>query len=358
MSTFGGGKSWSEHSAKSAMSMDVGAATATATAAVPATATAPATAVTGLLEESDESEQSARKRRRVAGLDVVAVATQLRQPASLSGAELLSLLEQLDAFPMTLDVLRKSNVAKAVKALRDHTNARVASAACELFTRWKREAKMSGLGAPASPAATVGVAKNATVSNAKRRQRAADALLERGAVATFYSKSKDADDLGLGRPDWPKVLSNFHPVEIEVDGRRYSSVEHAFHAAKARCSSNPKVAAQFEVGGRVPRDPLAAKMAGGRKGFQKLGAVLNVARWNRERDAATMAALRARLACDDLFREILAAVHAKDLQLLHFERGGAKSYWGGNVRKADGVMVGRNRLGEMLMQLAAECSNC
>ena len=217
---------------------------------------------------------------------------------------------------------------------------------------------MSGLGAPASPAATVGVAKNATVSNAKRRQRAADALLERGAVATFYSKSKDADDLGLGRPDWPKVLSNFHPVEIEVDGRRYSSVEHAFHAAKARCSSNPKVAAQFEVGGRVPRDPLAAKMAGGRKGFQKLGAVLNVARWNRERDAATMAALRARLACDDLFREILAAVHAKDLQLLHFERGGAKSYWGGNVRKADGVMVGRNRLGEMLMQLAAECSNC
>ena len=67
-----------------------------------------------------------------------------------------------------------------------------------------------------------------------------------------------------------------------------------------------------------------------------------------------MAALRARLSCDNLFRDILAAVHARQLQLLHFERAGAKSYWGGSIRKADGVQMGRNRLGEMLMQLATE----
>ena len=191
----------------------------------------------------------------------------------------------------------------------------------------------------------------------KKRPRAATGLLPRGAVAMFYSKSKDVDDLGLGRPDWRKVLSNFHPVEIEVVGRRYPSVEHAFHAAKARCSSNPEVARQFEVGGSVPSTPLGAKKAGGRAGFAKLGTELDETRWNAQRDAATMAALRARLACDSTFREILATVHSKQLRLVHFERGGAKSYWGGNIRTDDGVIVGRNRLGEMLMELAAEAED-
>jgi ribA/ribD-fused uncharacterized protein len=206
---------------------------------------------------------------------------------------------------------------------------------------------------------------NAMPGNAEKKRPAvvaavggadsADGMLATGATAVFFSKSKDADDLGLGRPDWRRVLSNFYPAEITVDGRLYYSVEHAFHAAKARCSSNPSAAAHFEIGsGRVPKDPLAAKKAGGRSGFKKLGIVLDIEQWRAQRDIATMAALRARLSCDDLFRRILAAVHKKELTLLHFERGGTKSYWGGNIRKADGVQVGRNRLGEMLMDLAKE----
>ena len=77
----------------------------------------------------------------------------------------------------------------------------------------------------------------ATGGEASKRQKGsgAAAILAPGAVAQFYSKSKDVDDLGLGRADWRKVLSNFHACEIELEGRRYSSVEHAFHAAKARC---------------------------------------------------------------------------------------------------------------------------
>ena len=101
-------------------------------------------------------------------------------------------------------------------------------------------------------------------------------LLPVGATAIFYSKSKDVDDLGLGRADWRKVLSNFHPCELAMEGRRYASVEHAFHAAKARCSDNPSAAAAFEIGGSVPRDPAKAKQAGGRAGFARLGATL---RW-------------------------------------------------------------------------------
>jgi len=112
---------------------------------------------------------------------------------------------------------------------------------------------------PAAAAAVAVKPKRSRAGGASRADGAA--LLTTGATAVFYSKSKDIDDLGLGRADWRKVLSNFHPVELNVDGRRYPSVEHAFHAAKARCSSNPSAAAHFEVGGSVPKAPLAAKKA-------------------------------------------------------------------------------------------------
>ena len=78
-------------------------------------------------------------------------------------------------------------------------------------------------------------------------------------VVQFYSKSADDDDISLGVPSWRKVLSNFHPVVIEVQGKRYPSVEHAFHAAKARCSDKPALAREFEVGGAVAAAPLAAR---------------------------------------------------------------------------------------------------
>jgi ribA/ribD-fused uncharacterized protein len=174
--------------------------------------------------------------------------------------------------------------------------------------------------------------------------------LPHGATVIFYSKSADADDLALGVPHWRKVLSNFHPVEIEVGGRRYPSVEHAFHAAKARCSNKPEVAAAFEIGGSVPANAAAAKKAGGRAGFAKMGATLDCAEWDRVRDDATMMALRARWLADPLFRHILLATRDLNLTLVHFERGGWRSYWGGTVI-ADNIVVGANTLGRMLMEL-------
>ena len=69
-----------------------------------------------------------------------------------------------------------------------------------------------------------------------------------------------------------------------------------------------------------------------------------------------MTALRARLACDAVFRQVLAACHARQLKLLHFERGGAESYWGGCLRKSDGKQLGQNRLGQMMMELAPQAA--
>ncbi len=99
----------------------------------------------------DDVAPRSEKRTRGDELDVAAVAEQLarqngdgRVDGMLPVAHLLGFLEQLDGFPMTLAVLRESGIAKAVKPLRGHKDSRVASAAAELFARWKREAQSSG----------------------------------------------------------------------------------------------------------------------------------------------------------------------------------------------------------------------
>ena len=65
-----------------------------------------------------------------------------------------------------------------------------------------------------------------------------------------------------------------------------------------------------------------------------------------------MNALKARVSCDKEFCNILRATARK--YLLHFERQADKAYWGGAVCSTTGNVVGRNRLGEMLMELRTD----
>eukprot|EP01063_Lacrimia_lanifica_P032085 TRINITY_DN5417_c0_g2_i1.p2 TRINITY_DN5417_c0_g2~~TRINITY_DN5417_c0_g2_i1.p2 ORF type:complete len:221 (+),score=58.11 TRINITY_DN5417_c0_g2_i1:1975-2637(+) len=180
-------------------------------------------------------------------------------------------------------------------------------------------------------------------------------VLAPGSTAQFYSKSKDVDDLGSGGADWRKRLSNFWPCEVAVEGAAYPSVEHAFHALKAKhCSDRPEMAAWFEVGGKLGRAaPKDAKTAGGKGAYKKYKAVLDIEAWAARRDEVTIAAVRARAASDPAYRAILRATRALRLQLLHFERQGEKSYWGGALGP-DGAVKGRNRLGEILMAVREE----
>ena len=196
------------------------------------------------------------------------------------------------------------------------------------------------------------------------KEKAAD---EDMTVVQFYSKSKDMNDLGklgFGPPDpeldgignWRKILSNFHNVHITVEGKTFPSVEHYFHAMKALCSDRPEYAQEFEVDGSIGRkSPLDAKRAGSKSGFTKANnATLDVPRWIATRDKSVAKALKARAKSDPLFTKILLATKERRLFLLHFERGGAKSYWGGSIQRLTGERVGRNRLGEMLMTLRDE----
>jgi ribA/ribD-fused uncharacterized protein len=163
----------------------------------------------------------------------------------------------------------------------------------------------------------------------------------------FYSKSKDPR---------ARVLSNFSASDVTFErggvAFHFPSVEHAFQAGKwSLC--DVAWAAQFEVGGVVGKMTAEqAKAEGNRKAFAERGCTLPTGRWESIRDAVMEEAVRARLANDERFREVLR--ESGDAHLLHFERSGAKSHWGGYKSKTSGEMFGENVLGLLLMRLREE----
>ena len=166
-----------------------------------------------------------------------------------------------------------------------------------------------------------------------------------------------ADDLHLDVPAWRKRLSVFCTVPaLVVDGASYPSVEHYFQSAKYTLAGSERARA-FETGGAVGEAPLAAKTAGARKAFEATGCRLDLAAWGALSDGVMWHALLCRACADGEFCAILLEVHAQGATLLHFERQGAQSYWGGNVGKASGIPQGRNRLGQMMMRLGARLAH-
>ena len=156
------------------------------------------------------------------------------------------------------------------------------------------------------------------------------------------------------------MLSNFYDSAITLGGSTYATAEHAYHAAKYRCSDKPELAAIFALraaagggggggGATVTNDPKTAKLAGGRRGMALRGVRLDTRAWLEARERAMRAICEARWEQDANFRRVLRVVNAKGWYLLHFERSGAKSFWGGFEK--DGRVQGRNALGEILMEL-------
>lgn len=166
-------------------------------------------------------------------------------------------------------------------------------------------------------------------------------------IFQFFSKSANIDDLPGCRADWRRRLSNFAKVDgLVVDGVEYPTVEHAFQAAKFKFTARPGDAPRFDSS----MTAVDAKRAGSKAGMKSVGLTLDRAGWEEACDGVMERALQARWEADPEFRQILQAVAATGKTLLHFERAGG--YWGGKVE--DGVVVGQNKLGEMLMALLAK----
>jgi predicted NAD-dependent protein-ADP-ribosyltransferase YbiA (DUF1768 family) len=199
--------------------------------------------------------------------------------------------------------------------------------------------------------------KNITAA-AKRKTAAvpivAAAVSAAGHVVSFYSKSSVKSQPLLGVADldaknWRAELSNFSTAEpLKISGSTYASGEHYFHAAKYVASTKPALSSMFTTAGSVAKDPAAAKRAGGRKGMEARGASLDVAMWNASRIAVQEAIHAARCEQHRDYNRIIAAVSAKGWTLLHFERDGPKSYWGGSVAVATGAVCGQNMLGRIM----------
>tara|TARA_B110001452_G_scaffold191528_1_gene161635 strand:+ start:142 stop:822 length:681 start_codon:yes stop_codon:yes gene_type:complete len=205
-------------------------------------------------------------------------------------------------------------------------------------------------------------------------------------ILQFYSKSKitaSPETMG-GVRNWRQRLSNFWPVRISplpitVEGRelfneelQFSSVEQAFHYAKFRFTTKtmsdseildpllhyPDVLTQSIKPDRVNDATfkeqarpfmVEVKSSSGKGKMKKAGYTLDVVTWNRARVAVMEHLLLARWVSDDKFRSILSASLGK--YLLHFERSGRKSFWGGSLNKADQTPQGQNTLGKMMMKL-------
>jgi hypothetical protein len=205
-------------------------------------------------------------------------------------------------------------------------------------------------------------------------------------ILQFYSKSKITNDpveMG-GVKNWRQRLSNFWPVRISpntiiVEGRElfnegleFSSIEQAFHYAKFQFAIKtmsdsdkqdpllhyPDVLTQSIKPDRVndatfkeQARPFMVQVKGssGKGKMKKAGYTLDVVTWNRARVAVMEHLLLARWVKDDKFRSILMG--SKGKYLLHFERLGRNSFWGGSLNKTDQTPQGKNTLGQMMMQL-------
>jgi predicted NAD-dependent protein-ADP-ribosyltransferase YbiA (DUF1768 family) len=171
-------------------------------------------------------------------------------------------------------------------------------------------------------------------------------LISKTTIFQFYSKSANAPAPGKGSgesilpqdviqfaelsaiPEWRRKLSNFWVAPFELDGHRWSSVEHYYQASKFK-ENNPQFYLTFTLDanpeGDLAKDPAIAKAAGGKTGKYKGKQVRDKAikidpnffggRHKEEMKKAQMAKFSQN---QDLKTMLLAT---KDAKLQHFSRG-------------------------------------
>lgn len=180
-------------------------------------------------------------------------------------------------------------------------------------------------------------------------------------VVKFYSKSAQTGLVLADEKNWRQYLSNFTLSPVEYDGIMFPSVEHAFAHCKydaadeladasrpdfsCNASRNARKVGQLSKVGQLVGGDL--KRAHGRKGMKKNGFKLDVKHWNEVRVSRLQEILNSRFESDARFRRILRAAFRGNYYLLHVERSGPKSFWGGSDKS--GAVLGQNQLGKMLM---------
>ena len=171
-------------------------------------------------------------------------------------------------------------------------------------------------------------------------------LISKTTVFQFYSKSANSPAPGKGSgetilpqdviqyaelsaiPEWRRKLSNFWEAPFELDGHRWTSVEHYYQASKFK-ENNPQFYLTFTLDanpeGELAKDPALAKAAGGKTGKYKGKQVRDKAIkidpnffGGRHKEEMKKAQLAKFSQNPDLKTMLLAT---KDAKLQHFSRG-------------------------------------
>lgn len=165
----------------------------------------------------------------------------------------------------------------------------------------------------------------------------------------FYSKSADPV---------ARELSTFAHSPICLGGRWYPTVEHAYQADKLYCaylftgSELFSTRSPDNVHPTVGPNGIDAKKAASKATMKEMKITLDLSEWTRERQTESMLrALRAKFAIPK-FAALLKSTGSRPLH--HFER--RPGYWGCQVRRETGELIGQNTLGRMLEGLRAEAN--
>jgi ribA/ribD-fused uncharacterized protein len=172
-----------------------------------------------------------------------------------------------------------------------------------------------------------------SVRSDESNKKAYDNLYKDNVVFQFYSKSqhkkpgkgsgetiapervKDFTDLQLKEnKDWRKVLSNFYVAEFQLDGKRWNSVEHYFHANKFK-TKDPNYYNSFSLDdkeSKINKDPLLAKKAGRKL---KLNSE-EKANWEKVKSGIMKKAQMEKYRTNEYARKILLLT--KDAKLIHY----------------------------------------
>lgn len=143
-------------------------------------------------------------------------------------------------------------------------------------------------------------------------------------------------------------LSNFYPCVLEIDGVRYSCVEHYMMAEKARMFGDATALREIMAEHR----PLFMKRAGRRvKPF-------DAARWSEAAPGIVLRALRAKAAADPAIRALLLATG----RAVIVEAAPRDRLWGAGLGRAAAELAvregrplpGRNMLGVLWMCVRRE----